>query len=128
MSGFRSNPNAMADCVESCTACSLICVETLAYCQKLGGKLADPAELALLTICADICATAARAMLTGSDAHVHTCAACALVCRRCAESCGRHADDPKLRACASACANAARCCAEMAHTPAGAAPEHRHGA
>ena len=118
MIDFRTPSNAVVDCIESCTACEHLCIETIAHCQEKRGRLAEPDRLALLGVCADICGTSARAMLSGSDAHVHTCTACAEICRRGAESCGLHAEDARLRACASACANAARCCAEMAHMPA----------
>ena len=117
MTAFRTPSNAMRDCIESCTACEHLCLETLAWCQMRGGTYADPKLLALLSLCADICASSGRAMIGGSDAHVFLCHACAQVCQRCAEACSALSPETQLRACASACANAARCCADMARAP-----------
>jgi hypothetical protein len=117
VTAFRTPSNAMTDCIESCTACAHLCLETLAWCQAKGGAYADPKLLALLALCADICTTSARAMIGGSEAHVFLCHACAQVCLRCADSCALLSTEAQLRTCATACANAARCCADMARAP-----------
>jgi hypothetical protein len=117
MSAFRTPSNAMLDCIQNCTACEHLCLETLAWCQAQGGEFAKPKFLALLSLCADICGTSQRAMLGGSEAYVFLCDACSQVNQRCASACAEFADEPRLRACAAACANCARSCADMARAP-----------
>jgi hypothetical protein len=119
MTAFRTAANAMADCIDNCTACEQLCLEVLPLCQATGGERAGPQFLALLALCADVCGTNARAMRGGSSAYVFLSHACAEVCKRCADACAPFVDEPRMRACASACANCARSCAEMARAPYG---------
>lgn len=104
----------MQECIDSCTRCHAICVETMTHCLKKGGKHADPAHIKLLADCAQICATSADFMLRGSDLHGRTCAVCAEVCERCAKSCERMADDEMMKACAEECRRCAESCRRMA--------------
>lgn len=104
----------MQRCIDHCTQCHAICLETLAHCLNKGGEHANPAHIALLSACADICRTSADTMLRGADVHVHTCAACAEICRRCAADCERFGDDEQMRRCAQACRACADSCAAMA--------------
>lgn len=105
---------AMDDCIRACTDCHAICLETLRHCTEQGGAHAEPAHLALLATCADICATSADAMLRGTSAHAHTCRACAEICRLCAQSCGKMGDDAVMQRCAEACRRCADECERMA--------------
>ncbi|WP_243700008.1 four-helix bundle copper-binding protein [Lysobacter sp. N42] len=105
---------AMRDCIDACTRCHAVCVETIRYCLEQGGAHADPAHLSLMQTCADICRTSADAMLRGDAAHVHTCRACAEVCRLCADACADMAEDARMRECAEACRRCAESCARMA--------------
>lgn len=104
----------MQACIDNCTRCHAICVETMTHCLKQGGRHADPAHIRLLADCAQICATSADFMLRGSDLHGRTCAACAEVCDRCAESCERMDDDEMMKACADECRRCAESCRRMA--------------
>jgi hypothetical protein len=117
MSAFRTPANSMVDCIESCSACAHLCIETLAWCQARGGRLADPNHVALLTLCTEICNASARAMARGAETRDFLCHACAKVSQRCADSIRMLGNEPQLRACAAACANAARACADMARAP-----------
>jgi hypothetical protein len=105
----------MARCIDNCTRCHAICVETIRHCLEKGGRHAAPAHIRLLQDCAQICATSADFMLRGSELHSRTCAACAEVCARCAEECERMADDDMMRECAELCRRCAESCREMAH-------------
>lgn len=105
---------SMDECIDNCTQCHAICVETIAYCLSQGGKHAEPGHIALMATCADICATSADAMLRGAEVHVFTCGACAEICRQCAESCGAMGDDATMKRCAEACRRCAESCASMA--------------
>lgn len=104
---------AMAECIDHCSRCHAICVETISHCLKQGGEHADPAHIRLLEDCAQICATSADFMLRGSDLHGSTCGVCAEVCLRCAESCERLAGDDMMRECAEQCRQCAESCRKM---------------
>ena len=107
--------NAMNECIDNCTRCHSICLETINYCLKQGGKHADAAHQATLAACADICGTSAAAMLRGAHkvSH-HICGACAEVCRACAESCEAFGDDQSMARCAEACRKCQASCEAMA--------------
>ncbi len=106
-------PQAMNECIDNCTQCHAICLETISYCLGQGGKHAEPAHIAMLAACADICATSAAAMLRGAEVHRVICGACAEVCRRCAEACEAF-DDAEMARCAEVCRRCADSCAAMA--------------
>lgn len=111
----RMSDTSMQQCIANCTDCHRICVETVAHCLRMGGKHADAAHIGLLLDCAQICATSADFMLRGSPLHGHTCAACAVVCERCAEDCERlDPGDAHMQACADMCRRCAESCRAMA--------------
>ncbi|MGH8729562.1 MAG: four-helix bundle copper-binding protein [Burkholderiales bacterium] len=104
----------MQRCIEICNECSDICLNTLTqHCLNMGGKHVEAEHVCAMLDCVDICETAARFMLRGSDVHADICAACAKVCERCAESCERF-DDTPMRACADICRRCADSCLDMA--------------
>lgn len=103
----------MAQCIDNCSRCHAICIETINHCLKKGGKHAAPDHIRLLQDCAQICATSADFMLRDSNLHSRTCGVCAEVCERCAEACERMADDDMMRECAEACRKCAESCREM---------------
>jgi hypothetical protein len=103
----------MNECIDNCTACHAICLETITHCLAQGGEHAAPDHIALLATCADICATSARAMLLGTEVHRHTCRACAEICRACADECAAM-DGEEMKRCADACRRCADSCEAMA--------------
>jgi len=105
---------AMDQCIENCTSCHAICVETIAYCLEMGGKHAAAEHIALLSACADICATCADTMLGGGSVSAAVCSACAEVCAACAASCEQFGDDDAMRRCAEACRRCEQSCRAMA--------------
>jgi hypothetical protein len=104
----------MLVCIQNCQDCHRACLQTLTYCMERGGRHAEPDHLRLLMDCADICNVSAAFMLRASELHVHTCAACAVVCRRCAEACAAMGDDTRMKALADTCTHCADSCAAMA--------------
>jgi hypothetical protein len=106
--------HAMQECIDNCTRCHAICVETITHCLQKSAKHAQAGHVRLLLDCAQICATSADFMLRGSDLHPRTCGVCAEVCARCAEDCERMADDDMMRRCAEACRRCAESCRSMA--------------
>ena len=103
------------DCIENCVACHRVCLETIQYCLRMGGKHAEEKHIRLLTDCAQICQISADFMIRGSELHHETCAACAEVCGRCADDCAAlGADDEQMQECAERCVRCEESCAEMA--------------
>jgi hypothetical protein len=100
-------------CIQNCQDCHRACLQTLVYCMGEGGPHAEADHLRLLMDCADICAVSAAFMLRASDLHGYTCAACAEVCRRCADDCAGMGDDLRMKALADTCRHCAESCAAM---------------
>ena len=105
---------SMQECIQNCTDCHRICVETVAYCLQQGGKHAEPAHIRTLLDCAEICQTSANFMLRGSEFHASTCGVCGEVCAACADACAAMGDDAQMQACAEACRRCAESCRQMA--------------
>lgn len=104
----------MQKCIQACLSCHTICLETITYCLTQGGKHAEAKHIRLLLDCAQICQTSADFMMRDSDLHTYTCAACAEVCLRCADSCDQMSNDAQMQACAEACRRCAEACEQMA--------------
>lgn len=106
----------MRRCVEDCTACHQICLQTIHHCLQMGGKHVEPAHIRVMADCAQICAVSADFMLRMSKLHSRTCGVCAEACRRCAEDCDRIAagQDAQMKACADTCRRCAESCGKMA--------------
>src|SRR5262245_51407097 len=98
----------METCIEHCTECHRICLETMQYCLSLGGEHAAAAHIGLLIDCAQICQTSADFMIRGSRLHQETCAACAEICAHCADACAAlGAEDEQMQECAEICSQCA---------------------
>lgn len=104
----------MRACIQDCTDCHTVCVETIDHCLRLGGAHAEAGHMRLLLDCAQSCATSADFMLRGSDFHRPLCGLCAEICDRCAEDCERFGDDEQMRRCAELCRRCAESCRRMA--------------
>ena len=130
----------MQECIENCTRCHNVCLETFNYSLWLGGRYNESVHLRLLLDCADICRTSADFMLRGSDLHRKTCETCAIVCENCAQDCERYTTtgegsgapmskhsgppqvnkgnvDEQMKYCAEVCRQCAKTCKEMASMP-----------
>lgn len=107
------NPD-LETCIENCTECHRICLETIQYCLRTGGTHADVARVRLLQDCAEICETVADFMIRNSELHREACAVCAEVCARCADECAALGNnDFQMQECAETCAQCAESCREM---------------
>lgn len=104
----------LQECIDRCRSCEEICLESVTHCLQKGGKHAQPDHINLLLACAEICSTAARFMVLGSEHHVRTCAVCAEVCDACAKDCESLGDDEMMQRCAEACRRCAESCRQMA--------------
>ena len=105
---------AMNDCIDNCTRCAAVCLETINYCLGKGGRHAEAQHIATMATCADMCAISAATMLRGANVQPAICSACAAVCRQCAISCEAFGDDPDMKRCAEACRRCAESCTAMA--------------
>ncbi|WP_338405638.1 four-helix bundle copper-binding protein [Sphingobium arseniciresistens] len=106
----------MADCIDHCITSHRMCLETATYVTKQGGPLAKAALVAMLTDCAEICQTTANSMLRQSSFHRILCRACAETCYRCAQECLCHAGDQQMARCSATCKACAASCRMMADT------------
>jgi hypothetical protein len=110
------NPQDMQHCIDDCTTCHAVCLQTIQHCLGKGGKHAARDHIRLLADCAQICRTSADFMIRGSELHAYTCGACAEICHRCADDCEQMAgDDAEMRRCADQCRRCAESCRQMAH-------------
>ena len=104
----------MDQCIDNCTECHRVCLETAVYCLTKGGKHAEARHVRLLLDCAQICAVSADFMARRSPYHTHVCAECAEICNACAAFCEAHPDpDGQMKRCAEACRACARSCEQM---------------
>lgn len=104
----------MTECIQNCTDCHNICVQTSAYCIQMGGEHVEPGHLKSLLDCAEMCRASIDFMLRGSSLHSHVCGVCAEACERCAQNCIEFDDDAQMRACTQECMRCADSCREMA--------------
>lgn len=102
----------LRSCIEICSECHRICLETVQTCLRMGGRHAEVEHVRLLLDCAQICQTSADFMTRGSPLHHLTCGACAEICRACAESC-RQLGGADMQTCAETCERCAESCARM---------------
>ena len=104
----------MRRCIDECSNCHRVCLETVTYCLQKGGRHVEARHLGLLLDCAEVCQTSADFMLRGSPFHTVTCAACAELCRACEEACRAVEDDEQMAHCADVCGACAESCSRMA--------------
>lgn len=101
-------------CIEECSTCHRICLNTLTYCLERGGPHAAAAHARLLIDCAEICQTSTNFMMRGSMLHAEICGVCAEICAQCADGCVRFQQDTHMHTCAEACRRCAESCSQMA--------------
>ncbi len=105
----------MQMCIENCSTCHNVCMQTATHCLEMGGKHAEASHIRLLQDCAQIRAASADFMLRGSQFHARVCGLCADVCDRCAQDCEKiDPNDTQMRTCAETCRRCAESCRQMA--------------
>ena len=101
-------------CIENCSECQRLCLETVEYCLRLGGQHASQVQIRRLTDCAHLCVLAVDFIIRNSDLRAQACAFCAVACERCADQCEFLADhDLQFQECAEICAQCAESCREL---------------
>lgn len=104
----------MEKCAHLCHECQDACLRLVPHCLSLGGAHATPAHIGMLMDCIAICGASHDLLRRGSARHVHTCAACAVICDACAEDCERLAGgDRAMEECAKVCGECAESCRAM---------------
>lgn len=103
----------MSDCIEDCTECHRVCIETKIHCLAQGGSHAERDHIRLLWDCADACRFAADLMSRGSPFHELACGLCEQTCSECAESCEAYPEDAQMARCAEICRRCAASCEAM---------------
>lgn len=101
-------------CIQECTECHRVCLDTAQYCLQHGGENAEPEHVRLLLDCAEICQTCANFMIRNSDLHTIICEASAEVCQQCYEDCDQFDNDPQMKTCAEVCRRCSESCQQMA--------------
>jgi len=105
---------AHEECLEACTECAESCQSTFRHCFKLVGEgHKEHAKAARLTLdCAEFCTLSAKMIARMSPLMVHSCEACAKVCKKCGDECAKF-DSPEMKECAKACRKCEMSCLEM---------------
>lgn len=112
---LKGKADEVQECIQSCTSCHQICLQTISYCLEKGSEHASPAHIRMLEDCAEICSVSANFMMRGSDLHPTICGVCAEACLACAASCEQlGSDDETMKACADVCRECAESCRKMA--------------
>ena len=106
--------DAHEDCLKSCVACAEECNETFHHCYTMlaEGKKEHAKALHLASDCAEFCGLSASMISKHSPMMVHSCLACAEVCKACAAECDKF-DMPQMKDCAKACRECEKSCREM---------------
>jgi hypothetical protein len=72
------------ECILKCLDCRSLCLKLVDHCRQPEGAKSRRLDAPLLLNCSEICATAARFMLRGSEFCAQLCLLCASVCKSCA--------------------------------------------
>ncbi|MEQ1620964.1 MAG: four-helix bundle copper-binding protein [Methylococcales bacterium] len=104
--------HSMHDCIEACSYCHQVCLQTaMNHCLKVGGKHVEAEHFRLMMSCAEICQTSANFLLMSSNFHHRVCEVCSEVCAACALSCEKVGG---MDECVDACTGCAESCRKMA--------------
>ena len=105
----------MRACIQECTNCHNICMETAAHCLSLEGEYAAAGSIGALLDCARICTLNSEFMLRASPLHAQLCRVSVAACERCAIECEQMANgDHTIRTCARACRRCIDSCRRLA--------------
>lgn len=119
MAMFKDCAKACDDCKRMCDTCGAHCAKMLADGQKMHYE-----SLKTCQDCAAICAAAACVTAKQGPFSDIICTACADACKRCGDTCEKHAaHDAMMKECAAECRKCEKACRDMlAHVKPAAAP------
>lgn len=105
----------MQNCIDNCNKCAKICLETLTYCLKQGGKHAEEKHIQSLLSCIEACKLSENYMLRQSNLHMEACKLCAKACQECLATCKAiDAKDEQMNKCIEQCNICMETCKKMA--------------
>jgi hypothetical protein len=105
----------MQECIDNCSKCTNVCVQTINQCLRQGGNAAESKIIQQLAECAEICRVSANIVCLGSKHYRQTCGLCAEICQACAENCERAAaNDEQMKRCGKICRTCAQSCQDVA--------------
>lgn len=99
-------------CIDSCLAAQRECLAALSGLRSQGGQALDPGRIRALLDCSEFCQVTATFMMRGSHRHTDLAAACAKICRDCADQCVPCAEEQLVR-CAETCKSCETACREL---------------
>ena len=103
---------AMQACIEACSHCHQVCLQTaMNHCLKTGGKHVEAEHFRLMMSCAEIYQTSANFQLSSSHFSHRLCEVCAQVCEACGADCEQIGG---MDECVVACKQCAESCRKMA--------------
>jgi hypothetical protein len=103
---------SMQACIEACTYCHQVCLQTaMNYCLNTGGRHVEAEHFRMMMNCAEICQMSANFQLGNSQFSPQVCAICADVCTACAADCRNIGN---MEECVEACEQCAESCRQMA--------------
>jgi hypothetical protein len=104
--------HSMQDCIEACSHCHQVCLQTaMNHCLEAGGKHVEADHFRLMISCAEICQASANFQLSSSPFHRRLCGLCADICEACAVDCEKVG---AMDECVAACKACAESCRQMA--------------
>jgi uncharacterized integral membrane protein len=104
--------HGLQSCIEACSHCHQVCLQTaLGHCLNTGGIHLEAEHFRLMISCAEICQTSANFQLSHSVFHPRVCEICAVICEACAVSCEKIGG---MDECVKACRDCAESCRHMA--------------
>jgi hypothetical protein len=102
-------------CAKACDDCARHCDMCASHCAKLVAD-GNKEHLPTLKTCLDCAAYCrAAAAITARDGPMSDLitSSCADACKRCAEACDKHAEDPIMKRCAEVCRSCEKACRDM---------------
>jgi len=111
----RADDQKYWDCAKACDDCGRVCDACATHCARLiaDGKKEHVHTQQTCLDCASICRAAGAVTARSGVFSDLICAACADACKRCAEACDHHKDDPVMKRCADECRTCEQACREM---------------
>jgi hypothetical protein len=102
---------AIQTCVEACSLCHQVCLQTaMTYCLQ-GGKDVDIEHFRRMIDCAGICQMSVNFQISDSDFYHRLCEICAEVCEACATDCEKIGG---MTDCVEVCRDCATSCRQIA--------------
>lgn len=108
-SGGGSKECCKEECTDMCSSCHKMCLKTLSYCIKKGGKHVAATHVQTMLDCIDMCDLSSRLSARNSELTAKVRQICNEICTKCANSCEK-LNDPQMKECVDMCRKCAKHC------------------